>query len=152
RDARADRRAPALQGRARRLRRRRRDGARRGWRRAHRVRGDRARQGLPFQRRAANAEEVIPVEVDLNRIIDQVVKDKNIKREVVTDTLERAMLTAARRKYGPEREIEAQFNNETGEVELFEFKTVVAGAPANDAQISLDDAHRHDPDAEADDQ
>ncbi|HTO71989.1 MAG TPA: transcription termination factor NusA [Myxococcota bacterium] len=92
------------------------------------------------------------MEVDLNRIIDQVVKDKNIKREVVIDTLEKAMLTAARRKYGAEREIEAQFNSETGEVELFEFKTVVAGAPANDAQISLEDAHRHDPDAEADDQ
>jgi len=92
------------------------------------------------------------VEVDLNRIIDQVVKDKNIKREVVIDTLEKAMLTAARRKFGPEREIEAQFNNETGEVELFEFKTVVAAAPANESQISLDDAHRHDPDAEVDDQ
>jgi len=92
------------------------------------------------------------VEVDLNRIIDQVVKDKNIKREVVIDTLEKAMLTAARRKFGAEREIEAQFNNETGEVELFEFKTVVAGAPANESQISLEDAHRHDPDAEADDQ
>ncbi len=92
------------------------------------------------------------MDVDLNRIIDQVVKDKNIKREVVIDTLEKAMLTAARRKFGAEREIEAQFNNETGEVELFEFKTVVAAAPANDSQISLEDAHRHDPDAEADDQ
>ena len=92
------------------------------------------------------------MDVDLNRIIDQVVKDKNIKREVVIDTLEKAMLTAARRKFGPEREIEAQFNNETGEVELFEFKTVVAGAPGSDSQISLEDAHRHDPDAEADDQ
>ena len=88
------------------------------------------------------------MEVDLNRIIDQVVKDKNIKREVVIDTLEKAMLTAARRKFGPEREIEAQFNAESGEVELFEFKTVVAGAPANDSQISLEDAHRHAPDAE----
>ena len=92
------------------------------------------------------------MDVDLNRIIDQVVKDKNIKREVVIDTLEKAMLTAARRKFGPEREIEAQFNQESGEVELFEFKTVVAGAPASDAQISLEDAHRHDPDAEVEDQ
>ena len=62
------------------------------------------------------------------------------------------MLTAARRKFGPEREIEAHFNDETGEVELFEFKTVVAGEPANDAHISLEDAHRHDPDAEVGDQ
>ena len=40
------------------------------------------------------------MELDLNRIIDQVVKDKGIKREVVIDTLEKAMLTAARRKFG----------------------------------------------------
>jgi N utilization substance protein A len=92
------------------------------------------------------------VELDLNRIIDQVVKDKGIRREVVIDTLEKALLAAARRKYGAEREIEAQYNAETGEVELFEFKTVVAGAPTSDAQIGLEDAHQHDPDAEADDQ
>jgi len=92
------------------------------------------------------------VELDLNRIIDQVVKDKGIRREVVIDTLEKALLAAARRKYGAEREIEAQYNAETGEVELFEFKTVVAGVPASDAEIGLQDAHQHDPDAEVDDQ
>ena len=92
------------------------------------------------------------MELDLNRIIDQVVKDKGIRREVVIDTLEKALLAAARRKYGAEREIEAQFNAETGEVELFEFKTVVAGEPASDAEIGLQDALQHDPDAEADDQ
>jgi N utilization substance protein A len=92
------------------------------------------------------------VELDLNRIIDQVVKDKGIRREVVIDTLEKALLTAARRKLGAEREIEAQYNQETGEVELFEFKTVVAESPANDSQIALADALQHDPDAEVDDQ
>jgi len=92
------------------------------------------------------------VELDLNRIIDQVVKDKGIKREVVIDTLQKALLAAARRKYGAEREIEAQYNNETGELELFEFKTVVEAAPANDAEIGLEDALQHDPDAQVEDQ
>jgi N utilization substance protein A len=92
------------------------------------------------------------VELDLNRIIDQVVKDKGIRREVVIDTLEKVLFTAARRKLGAEREIEAQYNQETGEVELFEFKTVVAESPANDSQIALADALHHDPDAEVDDQ
>ncbi len=92
------------------------------------------------------------MELDLNRIIDQVVKDKGIKREVVIDTLQKALLAAARRKYGAEREIEAQYNNETGELELFEFKTVVEAAPANDAEIGLEDALQHDPDAQVEDQ
>jgi N utilization substance protein A len=65
------------------------------------------------------------MDLDLRRVIDQVSKDKGVSRETVIETLEKALVTAARRKFGQEREIEAQFNEETGEVELFEFKTVV---------------------------
>jgi N utilization substance protein A len=89
---------------------------------------------------------------DLVRIIDQVGKDKGIDRDVIIDTLEKAMVSAARRKLGAEREIEAKFNPQTGEIELFEFKTVVEGRPADDTQISLQDAVRHDPECEVDDQ
>ncbi len=92
------------------------------------------------------------MELDLSRIIDQVVKDKGISREVVIDTLEKALVTAARRKYGAECEIEAQFNIESGEIELFEFKTVVEGAPPNDGEISIEDARSHDPEVEVADQ
>ena len=92
------------------------------------------------------------MELDLSRIIDQVVKDKGISREVVIDTLEKALVTAARRKYGAEREIEAQFNIESGEIELFEFKTVVEDAPPDDGEISIEDARAHDPEVEVDDQ
>ncbi len=92
------------------------------------------------------------MDLDLSRIIDQVVKDKGISREVVIDTLEKALVTAARRKYGAEREIEAQFNPETGEIELFEFKSVVEGSPQQDGEISLEEARAHDPEVEIDDQ
>ncbi len=66
------------------------------------------------------------MELDLKRIIDQVVKDKGISKAVVIETLEKALVTAARRKYGMEREIEGHFNEQSGEVELFEFRTVTA--------------------------
>ena len=92
------------------------------------------------------------MELDLSRIIDQVGKDKGISREVVIETLEKALVTAARRKYGAEREIEASFNAETGEIELFEFKTVVAGEPQNEGEIGLEEGRRHDPEVEPDDQ
>ncbi len=77
------------------------------------------------------------MELDLKRIIDQVGKDKGISRETVVETLEKALVTAARRKYGQEREIEAQFNEDTGEVELFEFKTVVESGAGGAAEIAL---------------
>ena len=75
------------------------------------------------------------MELDLKRIIEQVGKDKGISREIVVETLEKALVTAARRKYGLEREIEARFNEQTGEIELFEFRTVVEN-PVGDEQTA----------------
>ncbi|MBW2413968.1 MAG: transcription termination/antitermination protein NusA [Deltaproteobacteria bacterium] len=91
------------------------------------------------------------MDLDLNRIIEQMGKDKGISRDVLIETLEKALVTAARRKYGMEREIEAQFNTESGELELFEFKTVVE-SPTDDTHIGVDEAKEHDPDVEIDDQ
>lgn len=62
--------------------------------------------------------------MDLRTAIEQVGRDKGIERETLIETLEAAILTAARRTYGPQREIEAQFNETTGEVELFQIVTV----------------------------
>ena len=69
------------------------------------------------------------MELDLKRVIDQVGKDKGISPKVVIDAIEKALVTAARRKYGQEREIEANFREDSGEIELFEFKTVVEEPP-----------------------
>ena len=93
------------------------------------------------------------MELDLKRIIDQVGKDKGISRATVVETLEKALVSAAHRKYGQEREIEAKFNEDTGEIELFEFKTVVeSGAATGAAEIALPDARSYDPEAEVGDQ
>ncbi len=92
------------------------------------------------------------MELDLKRVIDQVGKDKGISREVLVDTLQKALVTAARRKYGMEREIEAQYNESTGQIELFEFKTVVAGPQCRPSEVVLEEARRHDSDVEEGDQ
>ena len=89
---------------------------------------------------------------DLVRIIEQVGKDKGLDRDIIIDTIEKAMVSAARRKLGAEREIEAKFSPETGEIELFEFRTVVEGKPPSDAEIDLEAARHHDPECEPGDQ
>jgi len=88
----------------------------------------------------------------LKREIDQVAKDKGIDRMVIIGALEEALKQAARRKYGLERAIEAQFNDETEEIELFEFKMVVDAITEPDTQITLDQAHAFDPEAEVGDE
>ena len=48
----------------------------------------------------------------LGLVLDQVSKDKNIDRAVLVETLEQAILTAAKRAFGLHREMEAKFNEE----------------------------------------
>jgi N utilization substance protein A len=87
----------------------------------------------------------------LKREIDQVAKDKGIDRGVIIGALEEALKQAARRKYGQEKEIEAQYNEELEEIELFEFRTVVDNVTEPDSQITLEEARRFDPEAEVGD-
>ncbi|MES2801077.1 MAG: transcription termination factor NusA [Bdellovibrionota bacterium] len=90
---------------------------------------------------------------DLSKVIDQVGKDKGIDKAVIVDAVKQAMLVAARKKYGTYREIEAQYNEETGEVELYEFKEVVLREKFIDeeVEIPLDEALKLDPGAQLDD-
>lgn len=90
---------------------------------------------------------------DLAKVIDAVGRDKGIDKEVIIDAVKQAMLVAARKKYGTYREIEAQYNESTGEVELYEFKEVVTREKFIDeeVEIPLDEALLLDPGAQLDD-
>ncbi|MDE0151247.1 MAG: transcription termination factor NusA [Bdellovibrionales bacterium] len=91
---------------------------------------------------------------DLNRLIEQVSKDKGIEKRIIMDAVLQGLLTAARKKYGTYRDIEAKFNDETGEMELFEFKTVVDDEEFVDDQIEIkySEALKLDPEAQKNDQ
>ncbi|AFM26366.1 transcription termination factor NusA [Desulfomonile tiedjei] len=91
--------------------------------------------------------------MNLNRMIDQVAKEKGIPRDTLVEALEAALVSAARKKYGNRVELEAQFSDETGEVEVFLFKDVVEQVEDTTTEIDLDTARRElDPEAEIGDQ
>ncbi len=91
--------------------------------------------------------------LDLSKVIEAVGKDKGIDKQIIIDAVKDAILTAARKKYGTYREIEASYNEATGEVELFEFKEVVERAKFIDdeVEIPLDEARKLDPQAQLND-
>jgi N utilization substance protein A len=90
---------------------------------------------------------------DLNRVIEQVSKEKGIDKSILIGALENAMVSAAKKTFGHQRKIEAQFNPEIGEVELFEAKTVVENVQDPDLEITLENARENlDPDAEMGDE
>jgi transcription termination/antitermination protein NusA len=88
---------------------------------------------------------------DLNRIIEQVGKDKGIDKKILIEALEQALLAAARKKFGPRQEIEAKYNEDAGEIELFQFKTVVKEVKNPPAEIAFDEARELDGDVEVGD-
>jgi N utilization substance protein A len=87
---------------------------------------------------------------DLSRVIEQVGKDKGIDKQIVVDAITQGMLAAAKKKYGTYREIEASYNDATGEVELHQFKEVVDPAKYIDeeVEIPMDEALKLDPQAQ----
>ena len=85
---------------------------------------------------------------DLARMIDQVSREKAVEQDVLIKALEEAVKAAARKKYGPDYDLEVTFNEELGEIEVFEFKEVVENVTNEHVQVSLEEAHRMDPESE----
>lgn len=82
--------------------------------------------------------------VNLREVLELVSKDKGIPETVLKEALESAMLTAARRIHGIEKDIEAHFNDETGAVDVYEFSTVVEEVTNAATEISVAEAYDYD--------
>jgi N utilization substance protein A len=84
---------------------------------------------------------------NLSHIIEQVGKDKGIDKHILIEALESAMLKAAEKRFGANKVIEAHYQEEMGEIELFLFKDVVEEPQNPDTEISLEQALELDPEA-----
>ncbi|MFO7606362.1 MAG: transcription termination factor NusA [Desulfurivibrionaceae bacterium] len=85
---------------------------------------------------------------ELSRIVDQISRDKGIDKNQLIESLEEAVMQAARKKFGQRRDMEVRFNEELGEIELFQFRTVVDKVEDDQIEISLDEAQALDPEVE----
>ena len=88
---------------------------------------------------------------DLKRVIDQVSREKGVEQNVLIEALEEAVKAAARKKFGPDYDLEVTYNEDVGEIEAFEFKEVVEEVTNKNVQISLKEAHEMDPESEVGD-
>jgi N utilization substance protein A len=85
---------------------------------------------------------------DINRVVEQVSKDKGIDREVLIRALEEALKSAARKKFGNKMDIEVQYNTDSGEIEVFQFKDVAEEVTEPALEISLEEGRKLDPECE----
>jgi N utilization substance protein A len=78
-------------------------------------------------------------------VIEQVGKEKGIPKDIIIEALEEAVLSASKKKFGSHLDLEAKYNAEVGEIEIFRFKTVVEDVEDPDMEITVEEAKEQDP-------
>jgi N utilization substance protein A len=89
---------------------------------------------------------------ELKRLVDQVSREKGIDRQTLVHTLEDAIKSAIKKKYGSRLDLDVTFNEEFGELEAFQFKEVVEEVVDPDKEVSLEEAKKLDPESEIGDE
>jgi len=89
---------------------------------------------------------------ELKRIIDQISKDRGFDKQLLIEAIKEAVASAARKKYGSRRDIEVHYNEEFGEVEVFQFRNVVEDAVDDQTEISFEQAKVLDPEVQLGDE
>jgi N utilization substance protein A len=78
----------------------------------------------------------------LQQTIEALAKEKGIEPEVIISAIEDAVLTASRKYYKTNENLRTRFNTETGQVELYAVKQIVAEVTNPATEISLVDAQQ----------
>lgn len=89
--------------------------------------------------------------INLSTVLEQVCAEKNISHDVLIETVEQAVATAAKKVF-EDREIEASFDTETGNVNLFQVLYVVEQVQAKGREIAKEAASRAGIEAEIGDE
>lgn len=89
---------------------------------------------------------------ELDKVLEEIRKDKGIDRDVLIHALETALVKAAHNKYGHGLDIEAHYNEDIGEIELFQFKTVAEEVQNATREVGIAEAAQIDPEAQVGDE
>lgn len=89
---------------------------------------------------------------ELKRLIDQVSREKGIDRQTLIHTLEDAIKSAIKKKFGAKLDLAVSFNEEFGEIEAFLFKEVVLHVTDPEKQVSLEEARKVDSECQVGDE
>ena len=86
--------------------------------------------------------------------INQICAERNLKPQVVIDAIEHALISAYRRNFGTDQNVEAKLDPETGDTHIYAILTVVSPEEFTDpnTQILLEDAREIDPTVEIGDE
>lgn len=92
--------------------------------------------------------------LELKKAIDQISKDKGLDRDMLIKTLEDAVRTSVQRRFSEDMDVEVRYNDNTGDIEVYQFKIVVEDGEVEneDTHIGITEARTHDPSVQIDDE
>ncbi|MBI2817231.1 MAG: transcription termination/antitermination protein NusA [Acidobacteria bacterium] len=82
--------------------------------------------------------------------IDQLSREKGIEPQIIISAVEDAILVAARKYYKSTEDLRSELNRETGQIDVYAVKKVVENVTNPTREISLEEAHKLDPNASLD--
>lgn len=89
---------------------------------------------------------------ELMAVIEQVGREKGIDKHRVLAAIESALLTAARKRYGNNENVQVQIDSDTGDISIVSLKTIAETITDANSQISLAEAREIDAEAELGDE
>lgn len=89
---------------------------------------------------------------EIGKVVELLGKERGIKKEIVVGAIEQAFLVTARKKFGIQGEYEARYNEDDGEIEIFQYKNVVDAVKDNIVEIDFEAAKELDQECEVGDQ
>lgn len=90
--------------------------------------------------------------IDIVEAVSQIAKERNIKREVLSEIIENIFLSIIKRKYGTIDNFDVFVNMDKGEVEIYQVKTIVETVEDPVTEIGLEQATAVEPDLELGDE
>jgi len=89
---------------------------------------------------------------ELLAIINQIGREKGIDSDKIVTALESALVSAAKKRYGADENVQVHLDRESGEIEAIAIKTIVAQVENPQREISLEAAQEMDESAEIGDE
>lgn len=88
------------------------------------------------------------MDFELVKALEDIEREKGIKKDILLDTIEAALISAYRRNFKTAQNVRVQVDRETGLIRVFSRKTVVESVEDPRAEILLEEAKSIDPNYE----
>lgn len=79
------------------------------------------------------------------KAVEELEKEKEISKDLLIDAIESALVSAYKKNYGTSQNVRVNINKETGDIDVFMRKDIVAEVEDDQLEVSIEEAREIDP-------